>query len=114
MKSLLAAAGMAGVMLVSGIAAAQPPIYGDLDMHGARIDDREANLEAAITKGANNGWLSPDQIRSSREDLRSIREDEMAWRTRDGGHLGPDARHRLGERLDRLERVLHEVIVRQR
>jgi hypothetical protein len=112
--SVLAILATCSVAALAAPAAAQPP-YGGYGGYGPRheegggwdLDRRIDWLQDRITRGRDDGSLSPEEAGRVQHRLNDIRHDMHRMRDRDGGYLTPHDRDVLDERLDRLNDEIH-------
>ena len=113
MKRILIAALAASALAVAMAPAHAQPGYGR-DRGGERgerggydIGQRIEWLQGRIDRGRRDGSLDRREARRAQERLNDIRYDERRMRERHGGHLGPEERDRLNQRLEQLSDSLH-------
>jgi hypothetical protein len=73
----------------------------------AGISERIEFMQDRIRRAADRGWISPEEARHANYDLNDIRRQRDRLRYQDGGHLRPEDRSYLQDRLDNLSQRLH-------
>lgn len=88
---------------------APPPPQGGGFWAGAPggIHERIDFMQDRINRSAGNGWISPHEARRANRELSFIRSEDARLRDQDGGHLRPEDRGYLQQRLDALGARLH-------
>jgi opacity protein-like surface antigen len=99
MKKILLAIAAVASLGAAASASAAPYGYGPGPGNGVAIDQRIADINARIDRGARNGSLSVREARNLRGQLDGVRRLEVRY-----GRDGLDGRERaeLNGRLDRL------------